>query len=151
VHHPLVSRTPDGLPYLYTGAAIGVQPALDPSKCYSLGQALIRAVDPASQMIHLFTPIPPSTLHSLARQQSKIVLVRGALDMPTWAFFEEYVVMATQRRRGASTGGLRKREKVGEWEMKEWADRTPWAEFRDGREEKSSAKVRHSRRNLRTG
>ncbi len=151
VHHPLVSRTPEGLPYLYTGAAIGVQPALDPSKCYSLGQALIRAVDRASQMIHLFTPIPTSTLQTLARQQSKIVLVRGALDMPTWAFFEEYAVMVSQRRRRGSAGGPGKREKVGEWEMKEWADRTPWAEFRDWREEKSSAKVRHARRNLRTG
>jgi polynucleotide 5'-kinase involved in rRNA processing len=150
VKHPLVSRTPEGLPYLYTGTGVGMQAPLDPSKCHSLGQALIRGIDAASQTIHLLTPIPTSTLQSLGRHQTKIVLVRGALDMPTWAYMEAYVAMANRRR----PGGLRRegnREKSGAWAMKEWAEGTPWAEFTEGKGEKGSAKVRHSRRNLRTG
>lgn len=150
VEHPFVSRTPEGLPYLYTGAGIGVQAALDPSKSYSIGQALIRGIDPSSQTIHLYSPIPQATFQQLARRKAKVVLVRGAMDTPTWAFMEEFVAMTTQRKRGRSAGGGR-REKVGAWEMKEWAEGVPWAAFKDGREERSSARVRHSRRNLRTG
>lgn len=150
VKHPYVSRTPEGLPYLYTGAGIGVQPALDPSKSYSIGQALIRGIDPSTQTIHLYSPIPHSTFQRLARQKSKLVLVRGALDTPTWAFMEEFVGKTNQRKRGRFRGEG-KREKVGASEMKEWAEGVPWAAFKEGREEGSSARVRHSRRNLRTG
>ena len=148
--HPLVSRTPEGLPYLYTGARTGVQPALDPGKSHSLGQALIHGIDPDSQMIYLYTPIPTSTLQSLARQGSKIVLVRGSLDMPTWALSEEYHGMAT-RRRQSEPSREGKGDKLVRSEMREWVQRTPWAALKEVREERSSARVRHSRRNLRTG
>lgn len=150
VNHPLISRTPEGLPYIYTGARTEAQPALDPSKSYSLGQALIHGIDPSSQMIHLYTPIPTSRLQSLSRQHTKIILVRGGLDTPTWAFMEEYIAMTT-RRKQSGPSGEGKQDKLGGWETKEWAQRTPWAAFQDEREERSSARVRHSRRNLRTG
>lgn len=150
VNHPLVSRTPEGLPYVYTGARSGVQPALDPGKSYSLGQALIHGIDPESQMIYLYTPIPTSTLQSLARQERKIVLVRGNLDMPTWAFMEEYHMMAT-RRRQSEPGREGKGDKLLRSERREWVQRTPWAALKEERGERSSARVRHSRRNLRTG
>lgn len=150
VNHPLVSRTPEGLPYLYTGARTGVQPALDPGKSYSLGQALIHGIDSNSQMIYLYTPIPTSTLQTLVRQESKIVLVRGSLDMPTWAFMEEYHAMATKRTQsGSSREG--KGDKLLRSETKDWVQRTPWAALREERGVRSSARVRHSRRNLRTG
>lgn len=150
VNHPLVRRTSEGLPYLYTGAQTGVQPALDPGKSYSLGQALIHGIDPISQMIHLYTPIPTSTLQSLGRQNSKIVLVRGGLDMPTWAFLEDYFAMATRRRQSEPSREGKEDKLLGS-EIREWTERTPWATFKDEREERSSARVRHSRRNLRTG
>lgn len=150
INHPLVSRTPEGLPYLYTGTQTGFQSALDPSKSYSIGQALIHGIDPDFQTIHLYTPIPTSTLQSLARQDSKIVLVRGGLDMPTWAFLEEYHAMATRRRQSESSRDGKGCKLLGS-EMKEWAQRTPWAALKDERGERSSARVRHSRRNLRTG
>lgn len=150
VNHPLVSRTPEGLPYLYTGGGAGVQPALDPGKSYSLGQALIHGIDASSQMIYLYTPIPTCTLESLARQGSKIVLVRGALDMPTWAFSEEYHAMATRRKK-SEPGRDGKGGKLLASETTDWVQRTPWAALKDEREEGSSARVRHSRRNLRTG
>ena len=150
INHPLVSRTPENLPYLYTGARTGVQPALDPGKSYSLGQALIHGIDPDSQIISLYTPIPTSTLQTLARQERKIVLVRGSLDMPTWAFMEEYHAMATKRAQTESNGEG-KGDKLLRSEIRDWVQRTPWAAMKEERGERSSARVRHSRRNLRTG
>lgn len=150
VNHPLVSRTPEGLPYLYTGARTGVQPALDPGKSYSLGQALIHGIDPDSHMIYLYTPIPTSTLQTLVRQESKIVLVRGSLDNPTWAYMEEYHAMASKRTQSDSSREG-KGDKFLRSEMREWVQRTPWAALEEERGERSSARVRQSRRNLRTG
>ena len=146
LQHRSVSRTPEGLPYLSTG--IGTQPPLDPSRCHSVGQALIRGIDPQSQTIHLITPVPPTTLQRLHRQQTKLVLVRGMLHTPTWAYHEEYVRAAAQRRRtGRDDGGA---EPFGPEEMKAWAQGTPWAHVVDETEApRTGAKAWRARRHLR--
>lgn len=147
LQHRLVSRTPEGLPYLSTG--IGTQPPLEPSQCHSLGQALIRGIDPRSQTIHLITPVPPTTLQRLHQQKIKLVLVRGRLHAPTWAYHEEYVRAAAQRRRaGRDGGGV---EPYGAEEMMAWAHGTPWAHVVDETESpRTGAKAWRARRHLRS-
>ena len=77
---PKVQLTPRQLPY------IDSQP-LKPIHTRCLGQAYIR--DIATQCFHLITPIPGATIHKLWTQGAKIVLVKGHLDTPTWAYKEE--------------------------------------------------------------
>lgn len=201
---PYIARTPENLPYLCPATNHATKPGLhhplDPSKSYSLGQALIHSIDPSSQTIRLYTPIATCTSF-LSRQnlpnQLKIILVRGALDAPTWACMEGYIALGNQRRADGEGKG---KGRMSAAETKAWAEGVPWAEIRDGsgnrsrsgnvgvgtgtgtggvgvgggtgaggtgagggvgggtggigmhgKEEGGSGKIRHSRRNLRTG
>ena len=147
LQHPSVSRTPDGLPYLAPNTGFSIP--LDPSKSQSLGQALIRGIDTKTKTLHLITPIPQSTLQSLHEKNTKIVLVRGKLDTPIWAYREELVAAAARRRRRKDEKG--EPERLTPYEVKEWAKGVPWAKVVDGREVKSrGAKVWKVRRHLRT-
>ena len=143
--HPLVLRTPEGLPYLSSGN--GTNTALDPFKSHSIGQALVRGIDTATQTLHLLTPIAPSIFQSLQRRNTKIVLVRGKLDMPTWAYQEEYFAVMAHRRRARRKNGDSGRFSADE--MRSWAEGTPWAQFADGKQPMGpGAKVWRIRRNL---
>lgn len=147
LEHPSISRTTEDIPYLSTG--IGINKPLDPAKSYSIGQALVRGINPLNKTLHLITPIPQQVFKTLRQQNSKVVLVRGKLDTPTWAYREEYEAAATRRRRGKRDEGG-KPEPFGPDEIRAWAEGIPWAKVVDGKEPKSQgAKVWRVRRNLR--
>lgn len=133
--HPSILRNRDKIPYLPPTA--GTRAPLCPARSHSLGQAIIRAIDPTTQTIHLTTPIPPSTLSALHAQRTKIVLVRGSqLDPPTWAKEEELVRGAARRRRRAKVHG--DADRFGAEEKRAWAQDVPFAKVVDGTERKSS-------------
>lgn len=145
--HSSISRTAEDLPYLSTG--IGINTPLDPSKSHSIGQALVRGINPGTKTLHLLTPIPQQTFRTLRQQNAMIALVRGKLDTPTWAYREEYEAAAVRRRRGRREAGG-KQEPFGVDEIRAWAEGIPWAKVVDGKEPKSQgAKVWRVRRNLR--
>lgn len=96
--HPLITRVPySDLPYLFIGN--GTCTPLDPASSYSLGQAIIRSIDTASQTIQLITPINPTTLRRALDHGHRIVLVRGALDNPNWALSEKYFAAKEAQKR----------------------------------------------------
>ncbi|KAJ5751613.1 hypothetical protein N7520_008530 [Penicillium odoratum] len=92
-----IVRTPEGLPYLFTGS--GSCTPLNPKASNCLGLALIRSVDVDSQKIELSTPVPPSRVRDVIEQGHSLVLVRGQLDSPNWAVSEEYHAARAAERR----------------------------------------------------
>lgn len=147
LNHPSILRTPDNLPYL--SSTTGSLSPLPPSKSRSLGQALIRGIDPRSETLHLITPIPTSTFQALRSQHTKIIIVRGKLDPPLWAYREDLVLAAARRRRRLKAHGFA--DRFGVQEMRAWAEGVPWAQVVDGSRAKSSGeKVWRVRRGLKT-
>lgn len=136
-HLNIHRTTGENLPYLT--APDGVCTALDPSKCRSLGQALVRYIDKDSQSLHLLTPIPLDTFSSVYQKKEKIVLVRGKLDTPTWAYQED---MPRIRK------GL---EMAGAVDLPEWDEGFPWVkEVMEKNKRQKGDKVWRVRRNLKT-
>lgn len=105
--HPNLTRTESNLPYLFLGSGTCMAP--DPKQSYSLGLALVRAIDTDSQTLELITPIPASTLRGALDQNHRIVLVRGHLDNPNWAISEEYFAARAALRRCRERGMVEKR------------------------------------------
>ena len=139
--HAPVLRTASGIPY-FSSSNYNI-PSLFPDRSFSLGQALIRGIDASDKTMHLLTPIPTNTLQS---HSPNIVLVRGTLDTPTWAYKEEYEFEKAKRR-------VRERQ-LGTDEgfdgeaNRKWAERRPWAGVVEGGR-RSSGKVRRVRRDIR--
>ncbi|KKZ59846.1 hypothetical protein EMCG_05375 [[Emmonsia] crescens] len=96
--HPSITRTPrENLPYLFVGNGAGTP--LDPNLSHCLGQAIVRSVNPETQTLDLYTPIPPSKIRDALEQGNHLILVRGQADNPNWAISEEYFsARAAQRR-----------------------------------------------------
>ena len=139
--HMLILRTATELPYLCSFNR--TRSLLSPHRSFSLGQALIRGIDSTNKTLQLLTPIPTSTLQS---HSPNIVLVRGTLDTPTWAYREDFELeKATRRSRDRK---LSTDEGFGGEEMRKWAERQPWAGIVDGGR-RSSGKVRRVRRDIR--
>lgn len=148
-------RTPEGIPYI--PATHHTVSPLSPHNSHSLGQALIRSIDTTVQAFHILTPIPASTLAKL--KKDKIVLVRGRLDTPTWAYAEEVEFERERARRrerelGISIGeGEREGYGYGQEDdngVREWVGKQPWASLvNDSGGRSGSAKVRRVRRDLR--
>ncbi|KAL9609589.1 MAG: hypothetical protein Q9167_005662 [Letrouitia subvulpina] len=125
LHHPSILRTRDSIPYFPPVSGVTLAPT--PTASYSLGQALIRGIDRERECFLLVTPIPATTLRSLDEQKKRIVLVRGKLDTPTWAYREDLSM------RLARTKAVRKEQLYGEGEnewvgddVRKWAERRPW-------------------------
>ena len=143
---PTLPRTPEGIPYIPAKHHI-VEP-LSPSHSYSLGQALIRSIDTRAQAFHILTPVPLSKLAELHNHPNlKIILVRGRLDTPTWAYAED---MNYERERAR----LRERELgsddegYGQEDVRQWAAKQPWASVVEGGRS-GSGKIRRIRRDIR--
>ena len=139
--NPAVLRTATGIPFL--SSSNGTTSPLAPDRSFSLGQALVRGLDPTNQTLHLLTPIPTSTLQA---HSPNIVLVRGTLDTPTWAYKEDFEFEKAKRR-------LRERRLKGDEgfdgeEMRKWAEGQAWAGVVEGGR-RSSGKVRRVRRDIR--
>ncbi|KAK2792268.1 Polynucleotide 5'-hydroxyl-kinase grc3 [Onygenales sp. PD_12] len=96
--HPSISRTPrENIPYISTGN--GTSTPLNPNLSHCLGQALIRSINPTTETLDLYTPIPASAIHNALEQGNHLILVRGQADNPNWAISEEYFsARAAQRR-----------------------------------------------------
>ncbi|KAI9876625.1 MAG: Polynucleotide 5'-hydroxyl-kinase grc3 [Pleopsidium flavum] len=144
--HPSILRTVnEDLPYLFSGQ--GTCMPLDPAKSHSLGLALIRGIDKKSKTLHLVSPIPETTIRSLQENKTKIVLVRGKLDTPSWAYQEEYCAAAAAEKRqdqGEEGELLEERGKPRLWEGD-----VPWVRLLQGQEGKGRGeKVWRVRRNL---
>lgn len=79
-HLDLASQTPSknafSVPYIQGG------PPPSPSASTCLGLALIRAISPDTQKMHVLTPLPPS---SLAKCR---VLVKGEVELPIWGMLD---------------------------------------------------------------
>lgn len=88
----LVQRTKEGLPYLRH-----MQP-LHPRRSYTVGLALIRAIDTTNKELQLLTPVPLSSLQHISSEGRKMVLVRGKLDTPTWAYTEAMTYNSQKRK-----------------------------------------------------
>ena len=139
--HMLILRTATELPYLCSFNR--TRSLLSPQQSFSLGQALIRGIDSTNKTLHLLTPIPIGTLQS---HSPNIVLVRGTLDTPTWAYREDFELAKAARRSRDRT--LSTDEGFAGEEMRRWAERQPWAGVVDGGR-RSSGKVRRVRRDIR--
>lgn len=84
-----ITRCPNsGLPYLFWGA--GSCTPLDANASHSLGLAYVRSVDVSAQRLELISPISSSSIRGAISQGQSLVLVRGMIDSPDWAFSEEY-------------------------------------------------------------
>ena len=142
--HPSILRTPSGIPYLPSARQNGLP--LSPSYSHSLGQALIRSIDPVAKTLHLLTPVLSSTLQSLQEQKRKVVLVRGRLDTPVWAYKEEFELEKVRRKGREREIGAKEDFSVDE--VRRWADAQPWAGVVEGGR-KGSGKVRKIRRDIR--
>ena len=157
---PPLPRTPESIPYIPATHHI-IRP-LSPMHSYSLGQALIRSIDTRAKAFHILTPIPSSTLAELENQ--KVVLVRGRLDTPTWAYAEEMEFGRERARRRERELGISSRESEGEGGgtseghgkendddgVRVWVGKQPWASLvGDNGGRSGSGKVRRVRRDLR--
>lgn len=112
--HPSVARNSFDVPYIISDR--GSNRPLDPSKSYSIGQALIREANVRTKSLHLLTPVPSEVLQTLHRQKRKIVLVHGKLETPIWAYEEEW-------ERGAALRQQLRREKPEEQAIFDAVDR----------------------------
>ena len=138
---PSILRTATEIPFL--SSSNHTTSRLPPERSFSLGQALIRGIDPNHKTIHLLTPIPTSTLQA---HSPNIVLVRGSLDTPTWAYREELELGKAKRR----VQECRSKTDEGEdgEERRRWAGRQTWAGIAGGGR-RGSGRVRRVRRDIR--
>ncbi|KAL9127927.1 MAG: hypothetical protein Q9217_003284 [Psora testacea] len=147
--HTLVCRTPTGIPYL--PFVNHRTPPLSPRYTRSLGQAMIRSIDKNLHTFHLLTPVPECELRTLHEQKRKIVLVKGKLEIPTWAYKEDLEYERSRRRRQLNVPADLHKDLTMEGEEQEarrWARRQPWVSAVDAKR-KGSAKPRRVRRDIR--
>lgn len=135
--HPSILRNSMDMPYIASSDSIAL---LDPSRSYSLGQALVRGIDVKSKCFELLTPVPWQTLKRLHDQNRRVVLVRGKLESPGWAFQEEW-------ERGAALRQSLRKENPDDADIldaedgREWAERPPYVSA-SGRASSTSATTR---------
>ena len=139
----LILRTATEIPYLCSLNHNNSSRPLSPDRCLSLGQALIRGIDPKNKTLYLLTPIPTTTLQT---HSPNIVLVRGSLDTPAWVYKENSELeKANQRVRDRKLDINEGFDGEGE---RRWAERQPWAGIVDGGRRRSG-KVKRARRDIR--
>ena len=146
-----IGRNAMGIPYIapHNHTTVG----LNPKHSRSIGQALVRSIDISNQCFHLLTPVPSTELQLLHKEGREIVLVRGQLDTPTWAYKEALEWEMERNRQGlkeerdavvdAAQGDWSREEEV----MRYWAARQPWVSVVDG-ETGLTGKARRIRRDI---
>ncbi|KAJ3470517.1 hypothetical protein MRS44_000616 [Fusarium solani] len=82
---PLISTTPEGLPFIpnYNDAA------LDPQHSRTIGLVLLRGIDTKSNTLQLITPIALEEFKRARSQGRHIILLHGKFDAPSWAYTED--------------------------------------------------------------
>ena len=134
---PSIRRSKEGIPHLFSGHGSNIP--LDPSKTRCIGQVLIRGIDTRFNVLQVISPIPAATFARCREQGTKIVLVRGKLDMPTWAYEEECIEALTaqderarwRKHRAAgevedSEGYSGDSDSKSDFDVEAWAERQPW-------------------------
>ena len=148
--HPSVTRSPSLIPYIRPTSHVAHP--LSPKHSRSLGQALIRSIDISTHTFHLLTPIPVSTLASLHQEHRKLVLVRGKMDTPTWAYEEAFEYEKNMQRKidreKTVVEGVEERDE-GKEAVEAMVKETPWAGISEGAKRKGKgARKRSGRRDL---
>ena len=97
-----ISHTPPpaSLPYIPSPASAGYLRALDPRFTACAALALVRAIDPATQELHLLTPLSEAQTTALAGK--KVVLVRGGFDSVEWAYLEDLYALDSEKKKDGS-------------------------------------------------
>jgi len=97
-----ISHTPPpaSLPYIPSPASAGYLRALDPRFTACTALALVRAIDPATQELHLLTPLSEAQTTALAGK--KVVLVRGGFDSVEWAYLEDLYALDSEKKKDGS-------------------------------------------------
>jgi len=142
---PRLRQTTTHIPYLASQHHT-LQP-LRPERSHCLGQALVRGIDHNNKTFHLSTPIPDSVIQNILKEgRQRIVLVKGKLDTPTWAYAEQFEFEKARRRRLERT--LDSNDDYGSDNVRTWTGKQPWASAVDGGRT-GSGKVRRVRRDIR--
>ncbi|KAH0441951.1 RNA processing protein [Colletotrichum camelliae] len=81
----LVSRTPEGVPYIPNSDA----QTLDPRYSQTLGLVLLRSIDTKSGALQILTPVPLERIMAAKEAGHQLVLIHGKLDSPGWAYTED--------------------------------------------------------------
>lgn len=81
---PLVSRTPEGIPFIPNPDDL----TLDPRHSRTIGLALVRGIDTANKSLQVLTPTPLEKIGEARSRGSSIVLVHGKFDAPFWSYTE---------------------------------------------------------------
>ncbi|MCJ1403337.1 Polynucleotide 5'-hydroxyl-kinase grc3 [Xylographa trunciseda] len=134
---PSIRRSKEGIPHLFSGRGSNIP--LAPSKTRCIGQALVRGIDTRVGALEVITPVAAATFAAARAHGRKIVLVRGRLDMPTWAYEEECNEALTAQeerarwRRHRAAGEVQDSEGYSggsedepEFDVAEWASRQKW-------------------------
>ena len=154
--HGSIYRTPESLPYLFMGT--GTCTPLDPTTSRSFGQAIVHCIDKESKILRLITPISQIVFDECRRTDIKIVLVRGKMDIPTWAYQEECVaaIAAHKQKLGrvqshGDQSGQSDIEHTEAFNIEAWARGRPWIRVDNGRSGKQRKdKIWKVRRNLKS-
>ena len=143
--HSCLPRTPTGVPYI-PAKDHTVEP-LSPKLSHCIGHAIIRGIDTEAQAFHLTTPISACQLaDAQSHPDCSIVLVRGRLDTPTWAFAEQMNLERERARRRERELDLE--EENQSTDIKALAAKQPWASTVEG-SRTGSGKIRRIRRDIR--
>ena len=157
--HPFIRRTKEGLPYYFQGAGSCV--FLDPKKTRSIGQVLVRAMDKSNKDLHVITPLSKQLFIDLRQSGTRIILVRGKLDLPTWSYHEKRTRLLALEENGPrdhNASGQVDRfvdETDSEiaFELGNKTEKVDWMTVIPGKKDKDKRKdkVWKARRNLQTG
>lgn len=145
LYHPSVRRSRTLIPYV-PAKSHTVRP-LPPKYTHSVGQALIRSIDTKEHQFHLLMPVHFVMPRIRQHLKQKIVLVRGELDTPVWAYKEPIERDKARRRRREKYRGT-KEEGVNSEGIKPFPQEAPWVSLVEGRRSAGSKK-RSGRRDLR--
>jgi hypothetical protein len=105
---------PESLPSVAAAAAAGTLPPLlqdplHPSVSQCAGLAVLRAIDADNLDVHLLTPIPADKIAAWDKDEKRVVLVRGRLELPAWEMLmptEEKDIPWLSYGTGKKAGGL---------------------------------------------
>lgn len=116
LHMKVAHSANEGIPYWAPGRS-GLTPPPDPKKTHMVALALIIRIDVETQELVVRTPLSEVDIQLVVRGRfnsglSKMMLVRGNYDTPSWAYQEELYRSAGSKRsaRGGTAAGEQKVE-----------------------------------------
>ena len=128
----LISRTEnEDLPYLR--ARSGTCQPLNPTHSRSIGQAFVRSINPSEKTLDLVTPISQIELDHYRQKNKKVILVRGKLDTPTWAYQEDCAAAISATKRKKPSDKEDKDTYAEDLNIRAWASGTSWVKVVDGK------------------